>query len=632
MVLQNLRKGASGLIAKVFLLVLMVSFVLWGISGVFQGYGINTVASVGQTDIPVDAFRQQYLDQIQRIGRQSGRGITPEQARAFGLDRQVLNQMISEATLDDAARSLGLAMSDAELVNGLRENPSLRPQGATAFDPAYFQQLLRANGLTEQRFLVAERKRVLRQQLVESLGGGMPLPVALKSAVHRFEGEQRSVSYLDVTSSAVTAGPAPTDEQLKAYYDTHKVAFRAPEYRKLTLLALTPATLAQWVQVSDADVRAAYDRNAGRFGTPEQREVQQVVFPTEADAAAALAKLKAGAPFADIAAARGLTAKDTDLGLVAKSAIIDPKVADAAFALPADGTSDPVQGRFGYALVHVGKIVPAAQTPFEEVQAGLRRDLSLERARRDLMDKHDAIEDERGAGGTLAEAAQKLGLSTEVIDDVDRSGRDPSGAEITSIPGRADVLSGAFASRPGTDNDPVQLPQNGGYVWYDVNEVTPSRERPFEEVREQVAARWAADEVTKAVDAKAKALLGELQAGKTLAELATANGLEVKTASALKRGRAEGDFTTDAVAKVFALPEGGYGIAGGSVPAEQLVFQVTKIEVPADAELDARIDAQLQQQLQNDVLQQYLSAVQKQIGLKINERAVLQATGANAVN
>ncbi len=632
MVLQNLRKGASGLIAKVFLLVLMVSFVLWGISGVFQGYGINTVATVGGTDIPVDAFRQQYLDQIQRVGRQAGRGITPEQARAFGLDRQVLSQMVTEATLDDAARTLGLAMSDAELLNGLRDNPALRPPGATAFDPAYFAQLLRANNLTEQRFLAAERKRVLRQQLVESLGGGIALPATLKSAVHRFEGEQRAVSYLDVTSAAVTAGPAATEEQLKAYYDTHKVAFRAPEFRKLTILALTPATLAAWVQVPDADVRAAYERNASRFGTPEQREIQQVVFPTEADAAAALEKLKAGTPFADIAAARGLTAKDTDLGLVTKAAIIDPKVADATFALPADGTSEPVAGRFGYTLVHVGKIVPAAQKPFEEVQEGLRRDLSVERARRELMDKHDALEDERGSGATLAEAAAKLGLATEVIDDVDRSGRDPSGAEVTTIPGRADVLAGAFASRPGTDNEPVQLPQNGGYVWYDVNEITPSHERAFDAVREQVAARWTEDEIAKAVDAKAKALLAELQAGKPIAEVASAAGLDLKTVGGLKRGRAEGDFTADAVAKVFALPEGGTGLAAGSVPVEQLVFQVTKIDIATDTPADARIDAQLQQQLESDVMQQYLTAVQGKIGLKVNERALQQATGASAVN
>lgn len=630
MVLQNLRKGASGLIAKVFLLVLTVSFVLWGISGVFTNYSTGTVAEIGGTQISTDAYRQQYLDQIQRIGRQAGRAITPDQARAFGFDRQVLNQMITEATLDEAARKLGLGMSDALIADSIRDNPALRPPGATAFDPAYFQQLLQANGLTEQRFLASERKRVLRQQLIESLGGARA-PEVLKTAVHSFENEERAVSYLDVTSSSVPAPAAPPDEQLKAYYDGHKVVFRAPEYRKLTLLVLTPATLAPWIQISDADAKAAYDRNAARFGTPEQRDVQQIVFPSEADAKAALDKIKGGTSFADIAKARGLSDKDTNLGLVAKSAIIDPKVADAAFALPADGTSDPVQGRFGYALVHVTTIVPATVKPFAEVEAGLRRDLALERARRELLDKHDAIEDERSSGASLSETAQKLGLTPEVVDAVDRSGREPSGAEVTDIPDRVNVLSAAFSSRPGVDNDPIQLAQNGGYVWFDVNEVTPSRERPFDEVREQVASRWSEDEVVKAVEAKAKGLLMELEAGKSMADVASASGLEVKTASGLKRGRAEGDFTTEAVAKVFGVALNGYGVALGTANAEQLVFQVTKVESPPSAN-DIRIDNQLQQQVENDILQQYLTALQGQIGLTINQRAVQQAVGANQVN
>ncbi len=135
MVLQNLRKGASGLIAKVFLLVLTVSFVLWGISGVFTNYSTGTVAEIGGTQISTDAYRQQYLDQIQRIGRQAGRAITPDQARAFGFDRQVLNQMITEATLDEAARKLGLGMSDALIADSIRDNPALRPPGATASIP-----------------------------------------------------------------------------------------------------------------------------------------------------------------------------------------------------------------------------------------------------------------------------------------------------------------------------------------------------------------------------------------------------------------------------------------------------------------------------------------------------------------
>ncbi|MGU3493654.1 peptidyl-prolyl cis-trans isomerase [Xanthobacteraceae bacterium A53D] len=628
MVLQNLRKGASGFIAKVFLFILAVSFVLWGVAGAFTGANNEAVASVGDTDVPTEAFRQRYLDQIQQLGRQTGRGITSEQARAFGLDRQILGQMITEATLDDTARTKGLAVSDEEIGRLLRANPALWPPGAQEFDPAYFLQLLRNNNLTEARFLQDERKRVVRQQLAESLGSGVTTPAALTDAVQKFENERRTVAYLDLTGGTITPPPLPTDEQLQAYYDTHKASFRAPEYRKLNLLVLTPATLAPWIQVSEADVKAAYESNASRFGTPEQREVQQIVFPSEADAKAAQDKIKAGTSFADLAKERGLSPSDTNLGLVAKSAILDPKVADAAFALAADGVSEPVQGRFGYALVHVTQIVPAAQKPLAEVEAGLRSQLASDRARRELMDKHDAIEDERNSGSTLTETAQKVGIPLEEIEEVDRSGREPSGAEVTGIPDRTGVLNAAFASAPGADNDPITLAQNGGYVWFDVAQVIPSRERPFAEVKDQVAARWTEDETAKHVQEKAKALLSALQAGTPIADVATANGMEVKTA-VIQRGRAEGDFSRDAVTEAFLLGEAGLGMAAGNAPAEELVFQVTKIEVPEGA-LDPRMATQLQQQLENDLLQQFVGAVQNQIGLKTNERAFLQATGASA--
>ena len=90
MVLQTLRKGASGWIAKIFLVILSLSFLVWGIADVFRGMGATSVASVGSTEISADAFRRQYLDQLQNISRRAGRPITPEQARAFGLDRQIL--------------------------------------------------------------------------------------------------------------------------------------------------------------------------------------------------------------------------------------------------------------------------------------------------------------------------------------------------------------------------------------------------------------------------------------------------------------------------------------------------------------------------------------------------------------
>lgn len=631
MVLQTLRKGASGWIAKIFLVILTLSFLVWGIADVFRGMGASSVASVGATEISADAFRRQYLDQLQSISRRAGRPITPEQARAFGLDRQILNQMIADATLDEQARRLDLAVSDAQIARQIAEDPNLRPPGGKSFDPAYFQQLLRSNGLTEQRYVTAEKQRAVRDQLLQSLGAGVAVPPVLVDAVVRFEGETRTASYVRVTPAAAGPLPAPTDDELRAYFDAHKVTFRAPEYRKVSVLALTPAAIAASETVTDEEAKADYERNLSRFGTPEQREVQQIVFANPAEAAEAEAKIKAGASFADIAAARGLTAADTDLGLVARGAILDPKIAAAAFSLPDGGVSAPVDGRFGTVLVHVARIVPGRQAPFDVVKPQIVADLKLDKARRILLDMHDKVEDERAAGATLAETAQKLGLKLQVLDAVDRSGRNPDGQPV-DVPGGSEVISGAFAAQPGVETDTVQLPQNGGFVWYETNAITPARERTFEEARAAVTTRWTEAETEKAVEAKATALLDKAKAGTPLAQVAAEADLPIQIAENLRRGRAEGPFSAESVASVFDVKEGGFGIALAATEPDRILFEVTRVVVPPAAADTARIASELSRQIENDVLLQYLAAIQKEIGVTVNDRLFAQAVGAGTAN
>jgi len=631
MVLQTLRKGSSGWISKIFLLLLTASFVVWGIADVFRGFGASTVATVGGTDIPAAEFRNQYLEQIQQIGRRTGRGLTQEQARAFGLDRQVLNQMVAEATLDEQARRLGLAIGDAQVARSIADNPNFRRPGTDHFDPAYFDQLLRANNLTEQRFVASEKKRALREQVIESMGEGITAPKVLLDTLQRYDGEIRNANYILVTAAAVGELPAPTDDQLKAYFDAHKVTFRAPEYRKISVLALTPQALAAGISITDASVRAAYDRDISRFGTPERREVQQIVFPNPDDAAAAVEKIKGGTSFADIAAGRGLTPKDTDLGLVTKAAIIDPRIADTAFTLAEGATSGPVQGRFGTALVHVVKIVPGSTRPFDEVKEELASDLALGRARRELLDKHDAVEDERASGATLAEAAKKLGLKLQVIDAVDRSGHTPDGQSL-DIPGATEVITGAFASAPGVETDTIQLPQNGGFVWYETNAVTPSRDRSFEEAKAAVSERWREAELNNAIEAKAKTLLAKAQSGTLLAQVAAEADLPLQVADGLRRGRTDGNFAPETLAAVFDAKDGGVGEGPAATGPGRMVFQVTKIIEPPPAPEDERVAQDLSRQIENDLLVQYLGALQKEIGVSVNERVFAQSVGASQTN
>src|ERR1700751_2353253 len=153
--LRGLRKASSNWLGKTIMTVamgaLIVSFGIWGIADIFRGFGQSTLATVGHTEISLNEFRQLYTDRLQQIRRQFGRPLTMDQARAFGLDRQVLQQTIAEAALDEEARRLGLGQSDAETRRMIFNDPNFKGTNG-AFDPARFQAAIRQFGYSEQRY------------------------------------------------------------------------------------------------------------------------------------------------------------------------------------------------------------------------------------------------------------------------------------------------------------------------------------------------------------------------------------------------------------------------------------------------------------------------------------------------
>ena len=385
------------IVTGILLGLIAISFTIWGVGDVFRGFGRSTLAKIGSTEIGIEQFRQTYNDHVQQLSRQIGRPIPADQARALGLDRRLLGRLVAEAALDENARDLGLNLSDAEIAKRITSDNNFRgPTGQ--FDRARFDQIVRQAGYNEARYVAEQRRASLRRQIVDTIGGDLAPPKTALELQHRYANEERSVDYLVLGPAQAGDIPQPVSEVVEKYYDQNKLSFRAPEYRKLDLVIITPAELARWTEVSDADARKAYDERRARYVTPERREVQQIVFANAEEARAAAARLAQGLTFAQLASERKLKDSDINLGIVPKAAIVDPAVADAVFALKPGTTSDPVTGRFGTVLVHVGKVEPEKIRPYEEVAAEIKRDISLDRARTQVTERHEKIEDERGAG------------------------------------------------------------------------------------------------------------------------------------------------------------------------------------------------------------------------------------------
>src|SRR5919109_1044543 len=115
-----MRASAQGWLGRAVMATLMVVIIIsfgifWSISDVFRGFGSNDLARVGSIEIGADTFRNAYQTEMQHLQRLEHRNVTNEEAHQYGLDREVLSRLVSEAALDEQARRLGLAISDEEI-------------------------------------------------------------------------------------------------------------------------------------------------------------------------------------------------------------------------------------------------------------------------------------------------------------------------------------------------------------------------------------------------------------------------------------------------------------------------------------------------------------------------------------
>ncbi len=239
--LDLLRRGAQTWVAKIFFVLLVGSFGVWGVSRSLVASTPDAVITVGDQKVGAHEFRLAYERQIAGISRQIGQRISPEQARAFGIESQVFSQLAAGAALDELSIKMKLGLSDARLADEIAKEPAFR--GANGqFDRQVFAATLRNAGFTEADYIQSQTKVAIRSQLVDAIADGFKAPKTLTDAMAQYRAQTRDIRYVLVSSANVEPVKPPADDVLSKWYDEHKAAYRAPEYRKFTYMKLEPLT------------------------------------------------------------------------------------------------------------------------------------------------------------------------------------------------------------------------------------------------------------------------------------------------------------------------------------------------------------------------------------------------------
>ena len=610
------------------LVLIIGSFAIWGIGDRFNGYDANQLARIGSETITVEQYRNAFQNELQRLEQQQKRGVNADEAKRLGVDRQVLARLLTDALLDQQAAKLGLAVGNDEIVRVIEQDASFLNHDTARFDQNRFAAILRENGYTEASYATAQRRLILRQEVSDAVVGALRLPTTVTDAVHRFQAEVRDADFFILPPTAAGTLAAPSEADLKSYYDAHAGAYVAPEYRKLDVLSVVPVNLVKPDAVSDDDVKKRYDeQKAARFEQPERRSVEQLVFPDAAAAAATEAKIKGGEPFDKVVADEKKSPADVTLGTVAKSDLADKAVADAAFGLPEGGASAPVKGQFGTVLVHVTKIFPGQTQPLIEVKAQLKDEMAIVRAKRQAEQDAEKIEEARTAGKSLAEAAAAAGLATRTVEAIDQQGRDKSGKPVEGLVAGPELLKAAFSTDPNADTEVIRT-KDGGDEWYAVTKIDAAHQLAFADVKARVEAAWRAEETARKLAAEGDRIVKAIDGGQTLAAAAAEAKQPVMQARNVGRGGAP-ELPSAEASALFEHPVG----KAGSVIAQgrgRIVFKVDAARVPPvdprDPEFKKLID-QVKNGFEDDVTQQYLGKAQNEVGVSVNQKALASALG-----
>lgn len=606
--LDQMRQAAAGGVSKVLMVLLVLSFAIWGIGG-FQGYGTGTVATVGGQEVTVLDY-QHTNAQLERSGRQ----VDPN---------QVLQQLLLVAALDDEAHDNNLGVSSDRVRQSIIDNPNFHGQSG-AYDPNVLDAVLRDNGMDRNSYVEQVRGDLVRGQIDAAIGEGVVVPQPLIEALYRYRNEERTVSFITLDATAIEPVGTPSESDLQTYFDENAATFKAPEYRKLGLLTVDPAKIAEPDAVTEGDIQAEYDKRIANFTTPERRRVQQLRFDTKEDAEAALAT---GGDFDAMVTARGLTTADVDLGIKAKAEIIDPAVGEAAFAAELNAVVPVVEGAIEPSIIRVTEIEAGSVTPMAEVEPRLRHEIAVRAAAEKVADVFDDIENERDTGATLEEIAAKLGYDYRVVD-VAADGTTPDGQAVTDIMGQQQLIEAAFLSDVGVVNNPVRA--DSALVFYDVLEITPERDRTIDEVRDTIVTAWQTAETQKRVSELADSLLKRLQAGTTLASIAAEIGRNVQTIEGVKRTETPAGLSANAAAQSFAGPEGHVANAEGDAPPARVLLHVDKVTAPAFFAEAADAQAakeQLSETLGNDIRRAYYADLLGVRSVDVNQTIFGQLAG-----
>ncbi len=506
---------------------LILVFLILGVGGggrfpdAFKGSRADSVVTAGSHAISTVEYRRIFEQQKQRFEEQSKQQLTSEFLIRNGFDQQLLNQMALDQGQSEMLTRIGVTPDPSLIDAQLKQIPAAFDRVTGKFSQTQFEAFLASKGLTPRQVQTDLTDDLAQRHFTYAIAAGFKAPRAYAALSAIAALQNRDISYFVLDPRGVVPPQAPTDAQLTAFMTAHAAQLTRPEMRTVTIARFSAAAMASSVTVSATDIQKEFDFRKDSLSSPETRDIVQIPVKSAGDAAKAAQRLSRGEDPAAIAKAFG--AEPVIYSNKPRSAIADGKIAVAAFGLK-EGQVSPAQGDLGFAALKVIKVTPARTASLDSVKAKIESDLKAKAAQAKAYDLSQKFDEARQGGSSVADAARKTGVATQVVGPFTAEGLDADGRPDPVI--NEKIAKAVFAMRAGEESD-VQDSGPGEYYALKVEQVAPPALPALAGVRTRLTQAYMQEQMIKALRAKAEALMVEVRKGQTMDAAAASVGAQI---------------------------------------------------------------------------------------------------------
>lgn len=543
--LDVLRKRKRSWLVLLLLGVGVLAFVMVGVGPQGGQDQVVTIAQVNGEEITHTELERDYYRMLETYRQLVGGRLSPADIEALNLRGQLLEELIDQRLLLQAARGLGLRVTDEELAEGITGNPAFQAGGR--FDKDVYERALRGQGLTPGEFEARQREALVIQKLRDLVQHSVPVTASEVEERYRLDNEEIALDFVRFSTDDFLRDVTIEDEEIREYYDRNGPLLREPLKVRATYAAYAVDHFAAGVRVSDEDVQAYYDvYRDRRFRRPEGVKFSQIFLPAPAQETTPEAQEEArkrleevrkqagdGVDFAELARRHSRdesAAQGGDMGFVGRGQLTPP-LDTALFALAEDEVSGVVESALG---LHLLKVVEKREAGFVEL-AEVREEIveTLERERGGARAARAAEEDRERVldGATLAEVASKRGIGTSETRPFS------PGESLDEIGGVEEFYRVALSLKPDRIG-PVVSASDVLYLLQVSERVEPAVP-PLEEVEDKVREMLTRRKARDLARSRADALLAELEESPDLGKVAAGRGLTVEDTGLFPRKQAE---------------------------------------------------------------------------------------------